>query len=358
MRGKRFCVIMAGNPYTESGEVFKIPDMLANRADIYNLGDVLSGREEAFALSYIENALTSNPVLAPLATREMEDVYRFIRLAKGETIPDTDFAHPYANAEKNEIVGVLQRLFTVQQRVMRVNRQYIESAAQADRYRSEPPFKLQGSYRNMNKLAEKVSAVMNDEELRALLHDHYLGEAQTLTSGAEENLLKLGELNGSLNEQEQARWDKIKADFSRMQRMGGEDADGVTRIANQIAHVSGGLGAIEKSIERFVTEPPFDPLRQELQQLIQQMRELELNVQVVNKPVPGMDKVLNAMGDAITTSLLPVVAAMEHKLKMDHDIWDRVKLLGEQIEALERSMTSKRTVKKRLAKAPAKNEDH
>ena len=25
MRGKKFCVVMAGNPYTESGEVFKIP---------------------------------------------------------------------------------------------------------------------------------------------------------------------------------------------------------------------------------------------------------------------------------------------------------------------------------------------
>jgi MoxR-like ATPase len=358
MRGKRFCVIMAGNPYTESGDVFKIPDMLANRADIYNLGDVLSGRDEAFSLSYIENALTSNPVLAPLATRDMQDVYRFIRLARDEVIPDTDFSHPYSSAEKNEIINILKRLFTVQQMVMRVNRQYIESAAQADKYRTEPPFKLQGSYRNMNKLAEKVSAVMNDEELNALLHDHYLGEAQTLTSGAEENLLKLGQLNGSLNQQEQVRWERIKTDFARIQSMGGEDADSATRIANQIAHVTGGLGSIEKSINQLFAERPFDPLRQELKQLIQQMRELELNVQVVNQPVPGMDKVLNAMGDAINNSLLPVVAAMEHKLKMDHDIWERVKLLGEQIEDLERSMTDKRTVKKRLAKAPSKDEDH
>jgi hypothetical protein len=350
MRGKRFCVIMAGNPYTESGEVFKIPDMLANRADIYNLGDVLSGREEAFSLSYIENALTSNPALAPLATRDMQDVYRFIRLARGEVIPDTDFAHPYSSAEKNEISAVLQRLFRVQQTVMRVNRQYIESAAQADKYRTEPPFKLQGSYRNMNKLAEKVSAVMNDEELTALLHDHYLGEAQTLTSGAEENLLKLGELNDSLNPQQQARWQQIKADFARIQSMGGEDADAVTKIANQIAHVSGGLGSIEASLNRIFADQPFDPLQQELKQLLQQMRELELNVQVVNQPVPGMDKVLNAMGDAINNSLLPVVAAMEHKLKMDHDIWERVKLLGDQIETLERSVTKQRTTKRRLSK--------
>ncbi|MES9993415.1 MAG: DNA repair ATPase [Candidatus Thiodiazotropha sp.] len=357
MRGKRFCVIMAGNPYTESGEVFKIPDMLANRADIYNLGDVLSGREEAFSLSYIENALTSNPVLAPLATRDMQDVYRFIRLAKGETIPDTDFAHPYGGAEKSEIVSVLKLLFSVQQMVMRVNRQYIESAAQADKYRTEPPFKLQGSYRNMNKLAEKVSAVMNEEELNALLRDHYLGEAQTLTSGAEENLLKLAELNGSLSTEEQARWEQIKSDFARIQSMGGEDADAVTRIANQIAHVSGGLGAIEKTIHRFSSEQPFDPLQQELKQLIQQIQELELNVQVVNKPVPGMDKVLNAMGDAINNSLLPVVAAMEHKLKMDHDIWERVKQLGDQIEGLERSVTRKRTTKKRLSKTPSRDKE-
>jgi hypothetical protein len=70
LRGKKFCVVMAGNPYTESGEKFQIPDMLANRADTYNLGDILEGKDEAFALSYVENSLTSNPVLAPLATRD------------------------------------------------------------------------------------------------------------------------------------------------------------------------------------------------------------------------------------------------------------------------------------------------
>ena len=74
LRGKRFAVCMAGNPYTESGRRFRIPDMLANRADVYNLGDVLAGREELFALSYLENALTSNPVLAPLAARDRGDV--------------------------------------------------------------------------------------------------------------------------------------------------------------------------------------------------------------------------------------------------------------------------------------------
>jgi hypothetical protein len=35
--GWRVAVVMAGNPYTDSGHRFSIPDMLANRADIYHL---------------------------------------------------------------------------------------------------------------------------------------------------------------------------------------------------------------------------------------------------------------------------------------------------------------------------------
>ena len=358
LRGKKFCIVMAGNPYTESGDVFKIPDMLANRADIYNLGDVLSGREEAFALSYIENSLTSNKVLAPLAIRDMQDVYRFVRQAKGENIPTTDFTHSYSGAEINEIVAVLKKLFTVQQTVMRVNQQYIESAAQADKYRTEPPFKLQGSYRNMNKLAEKISSIMNEKELNAIIRDHYLGEAQTLTSGAEENLLKLAEITGSLTEEERARWQKIKADFARIQSMGGEGADSVTKIANQIASVSEELSTIEHSLSQAFVHDRGDAVQQELQELVSLIKTLELNVQVINKPVPGMDKVLSAMGDAINTSLLPVVQAMEHKLKMDHDIWERVKLLGEQIGSLEKSMSKNSRSRHRLSKSnPAKPKD-
>ncbi|MGH8044043.1 MAG: AAA family ATPase, partial [Stenotrophomonas sp.] len=178
MRGKKFCVVMAGNPYTESGEVFKIPDMLANRADIYNLGDVLGGMEDAFTLSYIENSLTSNPVLAPLATREMADLYLLVERAMGKEVSTNALSHAYSGAEINEIVGTLQRMLRVRDVVYRVNQQYIASAAQDDRYRTEPPFRLQGSYRNMNKLAEKISPVMNDAELQQLISDHYVGEAQ------------------------------------------------------------------------------------------------------------------------------------------------------------------------------------
>lgn len=131
MRGKKFAVVMAGNPYTETGEAFRIPDMLANRADIYNLGDMLSDQKQAFELSFIENSLTSNSVLAPLATRDLNDLYRFVRMAQGESIALSEMSHSYSATEANEIVSTIQKLTQVQQTVLKVNQQYIQSAATA-----------------------------------------------------------------------------------------------------------------------------------------------------------------------------------------------------------------------------------
>ena len=234
MRGKRFCVVMSGNPYTESGEVFKIPDMLANRADIYNLGDVLGGMQEVFKLSYIENSLTSNAVLAPLATRGLQDLYLLLDRVQGKEVPDSALSHAYASAELREIEAVLQRMLQVRELVFRVNQQYIQSAAQDDSYRTEPAFRLQGSYRNMNKLAEKITPVMNAQEMQQMLADHYQGEAQMLTTGAEENLLKLAELRGTLDEEDAARWQQIRQQFLRRQAAGGAHADAATRVTAQL----------------------------------------------------------------------------------------------------------------------------
>ncbi|BCL71233.1 hypothetical protein TUMSATVNIG1_31980 [Vibrio nigripulchritudo] len=247
MRGKKFSVVMAGNPYTESGDMFQIPDMLANRADIYNLGDMLSDQKAAFELSFVENSLTSHPVLAPLATRDLNDLYRFVRMANGEGIPLSDMSHSYSATESSEIVSTLQKLLTVQQTVLKVNQQYIASAATADQYRIEPPFKLQGSYRNMNKLAEKISSVMTEEELQTLLQDHYQGEAQTLTNGTEENLLKLAELRGDMTDEQQARWNEIREGYQRNQLMG-DSEDRAGQVVQQLAALNQTMSRVTQGL--------------------------------------------------------------------------------------------------------------
>ncbi|GAA3542788.1 DNA repair ATPase [Nonomuraea rosea] len=235
LRGKRFAVCMAGNPYTESGRRFRIPDMLANRADVWNLGDVLSGKDDLFALSYVDNALTSNPVLAPLSGRDRTDVELLVRLARGDTTVRADqLQHPFSRPELDQILSVLGKLVRVQEVVLANNRAYIASAAQSDAARTEPPYRLQGSYRNMNKLAERIVPAMNDDELEAVIDDHYAGEAQTLTSDAEANLLKLAELRGRLTPEQAERWAVVKAAYLRGKALGGAEDDPMTRAVGAI----------------------------------------------------------------------------------------------------------------------------
>jgi hypothetical protein len=249
LRGKRFAVCMAGNPYTEAGQRFRIPDMLANRADVWNLGDVLSGRDELFALSYIDNALTSNPVLAPLTTRSRDEIRLLARMAGGDdSVRPNQLHHPYSAVELEQIMAVLSKLLRVQQVVLAVNQAYVASAAQADASRTEPPFRLQGSYRNMNRLAERIVPVMNDDELEAVIDDHYQGEAQTLTSGAEANLLKLNELRGRLTPERARRWAEVKAGFLRAQALGGAHDDPITRAVGAVGLLADQVSAVEAAI--------------------------------------------------------------------------------------------------------------
>ncbi|MCA9218206.1 MAG: AAA family ATPase, partial [Planctomycetales bacterium] len=241
---------MAGNPYTESGAKFQIPDMLANRADTYNLGDVIGGNRSAFELSYLENALTSNPTLNNLASRSTKDVYAIIQMAEVDSPEGVELESDYSVEELNELVNVMRKLMRVRDVVLRVNEQYIASAAQADAYRTEPPFKLQGSYRDMNKIAERVVPIMNVDELETLIRSHYENSAQTLTTGAEANLLKLKQMLGNMTNDEALRWEDIKKKFARNLLLGstGED-DQVGRVVAQLTTFTDGLQQIKETLE-------------------------------------------------------------------------------------------------------------
>jgi hypothetical protein len=87
----------------------------------------------------------------------------------------------------------------------------------------------------MNKLTEKVSPIMNDNELRTLLLSHYEGEVQTLSADAEANLLKLKDLLGIQSPKEAARWEDIKQTFNKNKLFA--SADGTDRMAQILAQL-------------------------------------------------------------------------------------------------------------------------
>jgi hypothetical protein len=244
---------MAGNPYTESGEKFQIPDMLANRADIYNLGEIIGDTADVFEMSYIENCLTSNPVLGKLASRSQQDVYEIIKIAQTDSREGIEFESNYSMEEVNERVGTMKKLLRVRDVVLDVNREYIRSAAQDDDYRTEPIFKLQGSYRNMNRIAEKVLAIMNAEELETLILSNYENDSQTLTSDAEANMLKLRVMCGWATEQDDQRWADICKAFLQNVKMRGVGADDQAgQIILQLQGFSDGLDGIRQTIDHGV----------------------------------------------------------------------------------------------------------
>ena len=250
-RGKKVSVVMAGNPYTESGEKFRIPDMLSNRADVYNLGDIIGDSDSAFKLSYLEKCITSNPVLNKLAGKSLNDVYSLVGAAEKDTLEGVEFETNHSSEEVREYMNVFQKLMKVRDVILRVNLEYIRSAGQADEYRTEPAFKLQGSYRDMNKIAEKVFSVMNDDELTTLVNGHYNNEAQTLTTGAEANLLKFKELNGDLGPDKSTRWAEIKEIFMKQQRTKGFGmGNQMGLMLSQIEEVTKGLDGIRHALTK------------------------------------------------------------------------------------------------------------
>lgn len=246
LRGKRFALIMAGNPYTESGEVFKIPDMLANRADIYNLGDMTASNKEAFEMSMLENALTSNPYLRKLTQNGTENLYRLVAYLQDpeSNLPNLD--GNFVASEIQDYIKVVKHALQARSVVLKVNENYIKSAGIVDAFREEPPFKLQGSYRNMNKILANVQPIMNEDEVTALLLNHYNNESQTLTQDAEANLLKLHEIMGLMTPEQQERWDDIKVQFKKYRMLKGmPDQDKFAQIIAQMNQFVEGLEGIK-----------------------------------------------------------------------------------------------------------------
>jgi hypothetical protein len=278
--------------------------MLANRADTYNLGDIIGNSEGAFKASYIENAVTSNAAIAPLANKSQKDIRTFIRIAETGQRDGITFEASYSSREIEEILSIITKLVAIREIVLRVNQEYIRSAAQADEFRTEPPFRLQGSYRNMNRMTEKVVAIMNDQEVRELIIDHYRGESQTLTTGTESNFLKFKEIIGDLTKDEQARWDDIKRTFQRntIARGTGGGEDPVGRVVAQLHGFQSGLDGIREAL----AAPQPSP-------------QVHLDFAPVGKAIETLRKELKHVFESNRDAAAPdAIRTVNHELEMVH----------------------------------------
>lgn len=232
----------------------------------------------------------------------------------------------------------------------------------------------------MNKMAEKVSSVMNQKELMQLIEDHYQGESQLLTNGTEENLLKLAELRGNMSEEQQVRWAKIKDDFSRTKAMGGEDADGSVQIANQMIDLVEHIKSIKTSVEsstgaaqqRLEDQNQFDTSQanskrkhdtQSSEALLAALQKISESlgqpsdtvVEIINQPSEKIGDTLEVLASSMENSIKPLILSMEKKMDIDLRTLENIQELGLRIDAIKiaaakTTRTTETTVSKKRSK--------
>jgi len=142
---------------------------------------------------------------------------------------------------------------------------------------------------------------MNHDELMQLIEDHYLGEAQLLTNGTEENLLKLAELRGNMTDEQKPRWEQIKEDFMRTKALGGDDTDSGNKIANQMINLVDGLSELKTSMQQS-NEVNAEQLSE---QSAEQAKLAKLELKKEAEQAQQILDALNAITDALGTQQAP-----------------------------------------------------
>ena len=155
----------------------------------------------------------------------------------------------------------------------------------------------------MNRIAAKVLPLMTQEEIRALILDHYRNESQTLTQGAEANLLKFKEFENIADEKDKARWADIKKEFMKRRLLGGAgEEDPVGRVVAQLSGFQDGLDSIKSVIaesgrEHARPQTLSETTVSQLRDIIAGLRAVpvEVDIKVVpmqesNGPIQSMDR--------------------------------------------------------------------
>ncbi len=345
LRETRFGLILAGSLDLQ-GTIPNLPPALLQRVDICSLGRIPQGQESLFALSYLENALASHPLLGPLILQDESNMDKLIQLAQFQPAEASTPKLSSSLPEEEDIWAILKKLLRLQDIIFKVHQHYWTSMQESDTYRMTPPFQLLGSYRTMNRLTAQVTAEMTDENVEKLVMNHYTKEAQLLTTGREENLLKLAEICGRQTATQAARWAEIMGTFQRWQTLSESTADPVSRVVNQLSVLGERLYHIQTTLSSATDMKQLTTHLAALPNLVQALSNSQLEVNVINQLPSGLEDGLKSMIEMVEKTLLPIVQDYERKSKLDLIIFERVKEMAETLKELQKEWLVKGKVQK------------
>ena len=141
-----------------------------------------------------------------------------------------------------------------------------------------------------------------DDLYQQLILDHYRNESQTLTQGAEANLLKFKEFEGIASDVEKARWADIKKEFMKRRLLGGAgEEDPVGRVVAQLSGFQDGLDSIKSVIAdsgRDYAKPQTlsETTVSQLREIIATLRAVPVEVDIKVLPVQAEGGGIQSMG--------------------------------------------------------------
>ena len=150
-------------------------------------------------------------------------------------------------------------------------------------------------------------------------------------------------MRGRLSEEQTARWEQIKKDYSRIKRMGGGSDDPVARLVGSLsgldAHLDGIRDVLTTAVEKENGEQwnQLEPHLEKLGRALQGVAKPELQVQVTTETSDGLDELLQKHTDAIEKTLIPMVLHANKSMESTRNISQPV---AELLELLKLRMLS------------------
>jgi hypothetical protein len=330
-----------------------------------------------FALSYLENAWFSHPLLSRLI-KQPDDIYQLIALTYGESVSNQALSRHYSASEINQITAIIEKLLQIQAVVFTINQHYLAAIAQASQSGTIPYFQLPGNYRNMNHLAAKITPATTEQAVEQLIDTYYLAQARALPSTeVEKNLLKFLAIRGTMTPIQKQRWQKICHDFSVLQKNSDKGMNAMTAHLNPLDQIGETLQTIHRLLEKIsqlqtnvsveemnamvtVLIEPIHTIGDTLQtiyRLLEKISELEVNIYVTHQQSTSLENTLQQLVEMIETTLLPIVQDFERKSKLDLMLFRRVKDLGEHLKELQQEFAQPKESVKRYKPLSFKREE-
>jgi hypothetical protein len=157
-------------------------------------------------------------------------------------------------------------------------------------------------------------------------------------------------LRGNMTDSQRERWEQIKKDFLRNKTMGGDSADTGAKVVVQLADMVEGINKLAlTAANRPVADSDagnralIAAITASAHKLEHSLAPVAPKVEVINQPLPGLDKVLRILADTLEGSLVPLVRNMDKKLDIDLRNHEKIEQVSMQLKQLEVELLGKKS---------------